>query len=420
MAEIINVGRLSGVGLVFPEGAVMATPNGDSIFALNLEAATLFFQELAIKKMDILNNGMGVYSVIPIGRNLSAKYQGLTVPRHLLTSRGNCDVWTPKGRMYFRPQEIPTYPFEYMGEQCADSFFDNCMEKILPGGGMVNDISATPEGQALLGQMIENIFVGLGNSFYDVVAFSQDDFIDDSVTGNWWATAPHRVETAASWADFLDQMTSTSLQGHITQIETAKAAGEANFNVSIPIADLDATDYSVYDGTDITALFDSCIRAAKPELKQMVRRRQGGFGTAFLVHPSEFEAYEQYLVSNYTAIPEGYMLLIDGTPVPGVLTYKGIPVIAMDEWGMYDATVGIYSHRVVLTALGNLVIAHNMEALASQYNGLGFVARQTADLSKKGKYEMYTTFRLGAAIANTDLMVNASIVVDPDGNELSY
>lgn len=416
MAEIVNLGRFGDNLLMFPEGAVGVTPAGASIFALNLEAATLFFQQVAIKKMDILNNGMGVYSVVNVGRNNKAKFQGLSVPKHLLQSRKDCHVWTPKGKMYFRPEEIPTCAVEYNGEQCADSFFDSCMEKLLPAGSMVNDITGTPEGAELLGQMIQNIFLGLGNSFYDLTHYANDDFADQSATGNWWAT--NGTETSAEWADFRDQQTSVTCLGFIPQIEAEKADGTAHFNVDIPLADVSTNTYT---GTDVTALFDSCIAAAPAQFRQLVRRRQGGIGAAFLVTPSIFEAYENYLISTYNSITEGFQLIVNGAPVPGVYKYKGVPVMAMDEWEVYDNTVGIYSHRVVLTALGNMVVAHNVEPMAGgQFTGLGFVAYQRPEPSAKGKYEMYTTFRVGAAIADTNFMVNASIVLDPSGNELTY
>ena len=416
MAEVVNIGRFGGASLNFPEGTVGVTANGGSIFALNLEAATQFFQDIAIKKADILGGEDGIYSIVNVGRNTVAKFQKLSVPSHLLQSRKNCQVWTPKGRMYFTPEEIPTVPIEYNGEQCADSFFDSCMEKILPAGNMVNDITGTPEGAALFGQMIQNIFLGLGNSFYDLAHWSNDDFADQSNTNNWWSL--YGTETAAQWADFRDQQTSTTLQGFLPQIDAEKVAGTAHFNVSIPSGDVSGANYT---GTNVTGLFDSCIAAAPSRFKQIVKRKKGPFAAAFLVTPDIYQAYFDYIIATYTAIPVSYQLMVDGEPMPGVLKYNGLPVIAMDEWEMYDDMLGIHSHRVVLTALGNMVIAHNMDAMAGrQYDGLGFVAYQRPEPSAKGKYEMYTTFRVGVAIADTDFMVNASIVQDHAGNTLTY
>lgn len=416
MASIVNGGRFGGLTLQFPEGFVGLNQQGQGLFALNLEAATAFFQQIAIKKMDILNDGRGIYSVVGIGRNQKAKFQSLTVPRHLLQSRKDCHIWTPKGKQYFRPEDIPTYAYEYNGEQCADSFFDTCMEKILPQGEMVNDITGTPEGDALFMQMIQNIYVGLGNSFYDIIHFSNDNFMTQSITNNWWQTAG--TETVQQWNDFVDQQQATALSGLIPQIEAEKAGGAANFNVSISTSDVSGDEYI---GTDVTALLESCRRAAPAEFSQIVNRRQGGFGAAFLVSVGIFNAYEDYIIANYNGITEGYQFLLDGSPVPGVLAYKGIPVIAMDEWHIYDRYLGINTHRVLLTALGNMGIAHNVEpGAARQFDGLGLVAMQRPEISAKGKYEMYTTFRTGATILDTNYMVNASLAIDPDGSKITY
>jgi hypothetical protein len=91
----------------------------------------------------------------------------------------------------------------------------------------------------------------------------------------------------------------------------------------------------------------------------------------------------------------------------------------MDEWAMYDGQIGVNTHRVVLTALGNMVVATNIET-QDYMDGFGFIMEQRPEISAKGKQEMFTTFRLGADIAEPDFMVNASIVTDPSGNELTY
>lgn len=415
MAEVVNFGRLGLTG-VNEGGMFVGTGGGGSrIFALNLEAATQFFREITVVKENILMNTLGVYSIADIGRDLKLKYQGLQTPRHLLQARTNCQTWRPKGKAALIPKSVDTYAYEYNGEQCADSFFDTCMEKLLAQGVNVWDMMASPEGQRLLAELVMSIFDALRNSLYDLVNFSQDDFMTQSIAGGWWQNTGD--ETALTWGDFVDQQFATNFIGLIPQIEIYKAAGNTNFTVDIPLADVDGPDYV---GTDVTALFRSCINAAKPAFKQILSGRNGRtIASAFLVSPSIFSAYRQYLIDTYVNISESYRLLVDGVPVPGVLMYDGIPVVSMDEWAMYDGQIGINTHRVVLTALGNMVVATNIEA--NDYTaGFGFIMQQRADLSAKGMQEMFTTFRVGADIAEPNFMVNASIATDPDGNELTY
>lgn len=415
MAEVINLGRLGLTGEMFTDGFVGTGGNGSRIFALNLESATQFFREITVLKENVLMNSLGVYSIANIGRDLKIKTQSLTTPRHLLQGRTNCQTWRPKGKAALIPKEVETYPYEYNGEQCADSFFDNCMERLLAQGVKVWDMMATEEGRRLLNELVNSIFDGLRNSLYDLVNFSQDNFAEQSNAAGWWQTTG--VETAATWADFYDQQFAKALIGLIPQIEIYKTqAGYTNFQVDIPLADVSGATYN----GDVAVLLRACMDAAKPRFRQVLSGRNGrNISSVFLVSPSIFSAYRQYLIDTYVTISESYYLLVDGVMIPGVLMFDGIPIYSMDEWAMYDGQIGVNTHRVVLTALGNMVVATNIET-QDYMDGFGFIMEQRPEISAKGKQEMFTTFRLGADIAEPDFMVNASIVTDPSGNELTY
>lgn len=410
MVDVINMGRLTPIGLGFQQGFVRRDSDGSITFALNLEAATAFFKEVTIKKSNIILNDMGLYNLLPVGRDGKFKTQELTVPRHLLQGRKDCVTWAPKGKATLRSDEVITYAYEYMGEQCVDSFFDSCMEKIFPAGNQVWDFTGTPEGQALFAMLIDNIFLSLGNSFSDLVWYANDDNIDSANTSTtgWWRNGDN---TAEQWADFYEQQTDKALVGFNQIIENYKTDGRANFNVSIGSGDVSGATYT----GDVIDLFEAVDAAAKPEFRQILNRRSGAFGAVRLVSPSIYDAYYDYLVTTYNGIPQGYQLIINGEAVPGVLTYKGIPVVSVDEWLLMDEMLGINTHRCVATVLGNFAIAHNMASpQAQQYNGLGFVAQQRADLRNKGTYDMHTTFKIGTDILNPNLMVNASRIVTPE------
>jgi len=376
------------------------------VMELNLEPARQFFREVAIKKTDIAANEMGIYSFLPVGRWGKAKMNTLSVPKHLLQTRTNCKTWTPKGKAFLQQDEIDTAPVEYMGEQCTDGLIGDCLEYVLGTGNDVRDITATPEGRQLFAQVINNIYLGLGNSFYDLVTFGQNSLITDSDTSGWWNTTN---ETNDTLADFKDQQLGIPVKGHITLVEEVKAAGDAHFNVDIPSGDVSGAKYT---GSDVTALFDSCIEAAPSKFKIVLNRERGTFPAAFLVSRGIFNAYKNYIISQYSAIPEGYRMMINGEAVRGVLLYDNLPVVAMDEWSEFDELVGVNSHRVLLTAMGNLAVAHDVPAI-NQYGGIGLRVEQSMRLKDKGITYMYTNFRVGTAIADTTFMVNASRILTP-------
>lgn len=374
------------------------------VFDIYLEPMRQFFMDAAIKKTDMVGNELGLYSFLPVGSNGKALMTSLSTPSHLLQSRKNCLTWSPKGRMAFTPEEIGTFPIEFMGEQCADALFGNCLERVLANGNDIWDIFASEGGQALMTQAIQNVMLGLGNSFYDLVTFGGDSVLASSNTGAWWDTTSITTE---EWADFVDQQGSGPT-GHIPLIEAAKTAGLSNFTVDIPSGDVSGGSYT---GSDVTALFDSCIAAAPAKFRVVLKQRSN-FGAAILVSKGIFDAYKDYIITNFNEIPEVYSLRINGEIQRGVLQYDGLPVVCMDEWTLYDEMLGINSHRIVVTALGNLAIAHDIDPLP-QFGGMGMRVEQSTRLRDKGITYMHTTFRVGAAIADTDFMVNASRILTP-------
>ncbi|MCB0583000.1 MAG: hypothetical protein KDD10_27230, partial [Phaeodactylibacter sp.] len=163
---------------------------------------------------------------------------------------------------------------------------------------------------------------------------------------------------------------------------------------------------------DVTSLFDSVIDAAPAKFRTMLKRR-GEWGAVMLVSKGIFDAYKDYIIANFNQIPDAYMLLIQGETVRGALMYDGIPVVCADEWTEHDEMLGVNTHRIVLTAPGNMVVASDLPGLDGQFSGMGLRIEQSSLLREKGRTYMHTTFRLGAGIADTDFMVNASRILTP-------
>jgi len=394
-------------------GKFSTIDGGGANLDINLDAATMFYRELTIKKEDIPSNRYNLYSFVPVGRDGKAKLIGLTTPRHLLQGRKNCKTWNPKGAAYTTTDRVETMGIEYNGEQCGDAFAADCFEKLLAVGPDKYDLEATPESREVLSMLVEGVYTGLHNSFHDLVWFSRHPQITTADSGGSYNTD---VVTDQEWADFKDQMFAEDqegkqIKGLTTLIDEEKAAGTTHFNQSFVDGDFsDST--GAYTGSDITAEFDACIRAAHPNFKPIVRRRRGNVGSSFLVSLSVYDAYKNHLIATYGGIPEGYYLRVDGEMVPGVLFYDGIPVIAMDEWEAMDDMLGIRTHRIFLTAVGNLGITHSVDPI-DQMGGLGMRIQKSPLLKDKGRIDMYSTFRLGTFIADTTLAVNKSLVETP-------
>lgn len=380
------------------------------IFEMPVEVVRQFFQDIALKKTDITLNSMGLYTFLNVGRHGKAKMTSLTVPKNLLQSRKNCKTWNPKGRMGLKIDEINTEPVEYMGEQCADAIYGTCLEYMAGAGNAVRDITATPEGQALFAQMLDNIFLGLGNSFYDLATYGQHPLIYDSATNSWWN---QEAQTEEDWADFIDQQTGIAVKGHVTLMDEVQAEGYNHFNIQIKDSEVSGTKYV----GDPIELFKRVEAGATLKMRTILRRRRQDMQVVYLVSPGIFDAYKDYILHTYDKIDESFRYFITRAngmiePVDGVLRYDGKLVVSWDELAEFDELVGTTQHRIVATVTGNMLVAQEVENI-SQFDGLGLRVVQRLDAPYKGQTFMDTNFRLGTAIADTDFMAMGSHVVTP-------
>ena len=385
---------------------------GASRYEMTTEVARILFRNVGLMYRDLFSDALGIYSHATVGKYGRAKMTSLTVPRHLLQSRKNCMTWNPKGQMYAKTQDFGTHPVVFEGTQCTD-FVADCFNYIFGVGNQVIDFTATEEGRALYDRMVENIFLGLGNSFHDLIANGMHPVISASNENGWWDMD---VQTEEDWANYIDQQLNIGLKGHLTIVDEIQAKGVPSFNVRIDKSDIDVTNKQ-YKG-DIIELFNRSNHAGHTHLKLALKQRRSNVRVFKLVHPMFFHAYEQYLINTYENIPDSYRYFVTGvdeniSPMDGVLRWKGQYVVCMDEWEIADAMIGVLTPRIITMVGGNFCVATDVEEL-SQYGGMGMILERSPLLSQKGRIDMYTTFRAGAEIVSTDLMTNGSITLVPE------
>lgn len=367
-----------------------------------------FFQKVSILSTDLTNNSYGLFSFRNAKGKSKVRFASLNAPRHLLSSRKSGCGWNPKGKITMNTNEISLCPVEYNGEQCPDEFYGECLEAIFESGDY-RDFFSTKEGIEMFGEMIRLIYIGLGNSFYDLVWFGQHPLIDAADQNESYSAAPDE------WEDYVDQQAACG--GIITMIDAKKEEGIANFNVSIEKSEISS------DGTEFigvaSELFDRLIKAQSRPLTLAGRNMDK---PVLLVDDRIFKAYETELSEKYAAIPDMFYYRMNGAfcekagctqdIVEGVLKYKGYLVVSMPEWGQFDAITGTNTFRAILTARGNFGISYDVPTVSgslSQFEGFGLTINQNMLPPDKGMIYMDTAFKLGAAILDTDYIVNASL-----------
>lgn len=401
----INIGQTIGSdGLA--AGRAMSIP---------VDTAISLFKQLAIKKSDIVSNYFNLYTLGSVGQNKKVRFASLNTPKHLLSSRKNGCVWNPKGEITNNITDVQLCPVEYNGEQCPDALWDGCWEGILGTGNNVRDWFSTPEGRALFSEMLQEIYLGLGNSFYDLAWYGKNSVIDAATENNTYTVSEKE------WAAFVDQQ--EACRGWLTLIDALKLnEGLVNYNVQIHEADVDGAEYI---GAP-TELFTRLTKQSTSTFRMALKTgyKSDGRKAPILVSRSIFDAYKKELLQTWGKLDVMFYYTyngkfcsklgcIEGEQVPNVLNWDGHPVIAMDEWDLFDEMTGMISHRAILSIQGNFGMIYDVPAL-DQFGGMGLRINQKLEAPYQGKIFMDTTFEMGTAILNTDLMTSASLILEPE------
>jgi hypothetical protein len=380
------------------------------IINIETETAVTFFKSLILQKARIVDNMLGLYGFVRIKPGQKARFAGLRGPKHVLQPRKNGCVFNPKGRITMFQDSIDTAPIEYDGTLCPDVFWDGCLEALYGPGNQVKDLNATPEGRAILAEVISRLYSSIGNSVYDLVHYAGHPIIADSKASGWYNVSD------SEFNDFEDQQ-SVGFAGIYTVIDALKnQTGLDHFNVDILTSDVDGEKYV----GDPVELFERCLNACPTEMDQLATRNAtNNIPMIIKVTKGIFNAYKQYLIAEYNAIPESYLLRttsVDGrtTTIPNALMYDGHVVVADHDQKLFDTVVGVTTHRCMVLTPGIWAVAHDVENLQNQYSGMGMQIVQKLDPEYKGKFFMTTTFRLGAGIVDPDFMVNASLILTPN------
>jgi hypothetical protein len=393
--------------------AIEIDSNGASNYIRVKTGAWLnIFRRKGVELNDVIKNDLGLYSMLKVDGYGKAKFQTINPAYHLFRPRQNGCTWNPNGRVRRGLIDVDTYPIEYKGEECPDSYWNSCMESLFPEGNGVRDLNASPELRALLMETIATLATGLGNSMHELLHFGLHPLITAADTADTFVVDEER------WEDFYAQMVGGTDRpnngaGFVTLLDSLADEGEPGYDIDIPDADIDANNN--YTG-DILALFEAMIAKAKTELRTMAKRGiTFGAGKRYpvlLCTSPEFRAYEDYLLANSNGNPTllNYQLLgTDGTPrmMPGVLHYKGIPVVEWDESTWFDEIVGTKCHRVALIAPGTFGVATDVQNLGNAISQSGLRVTQKLDAPYMGKIFFDTTLRWGTALADKDFCVYA-------------
>jgi hypothetical protein len=396
--------ELGGIGTFVTENDASRT------ITVRTQEALRIFQRYAVREADIFNDMLGLYSILNVGSDMKARFANFTPMFSPWRARKNGCVWNPGGKIRMNIDSIDTCPIEFDGEECPDTFYNDCFERIFNSGMGVRDLLGTPEGLAIVEEILRAVYIGLGNGYSELVWAANHPLISEVNTSGKYSAEAER------WAGYFAQQTDTTCAGFLTLLDALHERGEKGHDLQIPAAEINPA--GAYTG-DINALLQKLVANSGSELRTGAKY---GFGSGtnrrrpiILLSDSLYTAYKNYLHATYTHIQEmfEYKIMAESGmfPMPGVLKYEGMPVVSWDQVSHFDELVGTKSHRAALIAPGTLGVAASVDKnRQQQFQGMGLVMDQPKALHYKGKLFMSTTTRWGTGLADKALVSQAQYI----------
>jgi hypothetical protein len=360
--------------------------------------------EPAFQYENIWQRLTGVYKVV-LGKS---KYRmtHLSEPKNNLQPKTSCKNWNPTVSFGLRPDEVGTCEFELNGEQCLDEFDQGCFRNLREAADTVTkDPGATIT--AIEMAMAMQLRRGIGNDAYKIAWFGDPDFRADAASGVYDLSAM----PAAEKEKMIAMMEHCS--GWFNEI-VARTSETAEYGKVRLVNSNDGTaSGNALNPSNITGFLQDMINNSHPILRFWNRQRPQSEWPMFLLSPDLFSALIEYYRS--VGQVDQRMFIMNGTPVPGMTTFDGYPVMEVPEWLMFDyetggmLTSGAYigktkKQRALFTAKENLVALAHARTLEGDFAGSSFVIQKSPILKDKGARYMYGAWGMGFGIAQPVLM----------------
>ena len=317
--------------------------------------------------------------------------------------------WKPYHKADWSGREWSLCRFQIQAELCKEEY-EGCLE-LLEGDGVATHDPLAGGVDALTMAYLDFIKLNLQRDIAQWIWFGDEDFGTNDYV---WRMLEDMIEP--SEFEGLKATYNRECNGIWRTIFELATNGEIKNQVQAVSAAADATKPS-----DVEAFFDTMLKHAPSRLTAL-RSSAPDQRPAFLVQPDIFEAYWSALATRCACAENQYV--IEGTPISGVLTYKGYPVIAMYEWQNFDETIGAMgtqsksmNQRAIFTTRGNNANLAIMHSAAEINDGVGFMVEQ-GSLKDSFKVYMQADFKLGTGIVDPSLIVFATNIDGLDPNSL--
>lgn len=390
--------ELTGIGQSFADRSY-----NTNTLKIDINTALHFVQSVSVEHEDLTSNALGIYSIATDVKEGKVRFLQPTGEGYITKARPAACAWDPNVGVTYGKAEVSLCAHNIQIEHCTEDIPG--WEGLFGQGNDVEDLLTTEVGRKFYGDFVDLTYSAIGSDLlksahlgkHPIVAASKASYTGDS----------------AKWARM--EKTLGICGGYLTMVDDLKSKGLSNYNVQINPDNVSGDKYTVSP----VDLFNDVIAAAPTKLKALISKKKAkGITPVILVTGGIFDAYKNHLIDTYPAIPDAYNFrltaelcarfgCVPGAIADDVLWYDGYYVKRMSIWDEVTADLQVYHHRVLLTVPGNFGLGLDVMSVPGE-SGIGLKMDQSRLVKDAGKMFLSSNYRMGTAIINDELVVNAN------------
>lgn len=375
----------------------------NQFFQAEIKTTLTFLENVGLVHEDLVLNEMDFYNISKNVVDGKVKFLSPTTPSYITKEKPIDCSWDPVGGITYGLSEASLVARNIQSEQCP--YVVPCWESLFGSGNDVESWTSTDLGLKLIEDLVKGIYRGIGNDLYKQAVMGMHPIIalaESSYTGDpsFYTRLKRTLNLSAGWMTLIDELSTTKGGQWAVPIHSSDVSGKK------------------YIGNPVT-LFNR-LKDHMPAVFRAAAKQYKSYGIrpCILVTPSIFRAYQDYLMTQYTAFPDmlyyrmsNEFTALNGlnnqAPAPGVLGWDDFWIKEMDALDVICEEIQVTHHRATMVMPKILGLGLDIGEL-SGFRGMGLRMEQSTLLKEMGKIYMSTNYKMAAVIIDSQFVVNAS------------
>lgn len=325
----------------------------------------------------------------------------LVIPTDVLIPQASCEVWNPSTKSFMTDDKITCGYFEVNETMCPDEYMASCLHNISSKGASVEGVmlDSTTEISAITAALVVGVNSAVASGVHKIGMFGDPNI----------GTSSYHSADKVSYLenrDIKQRDRFFSMMQVNEGIDTILRRRAGNGRIKFVDSNDGTADGNATLPSNIKDFLLDMLNNSHDALRYW--KRYSGVSPVFKLQSGLFEAYVSYLESL-----EGgsirHQFIVNGTPIEGVYSFRGYPVMEWVDADMFDNSIGLkrsnghsWNQRAIFVAPDVLTLMTNVREVEGI--GSGLVIQRAPDITQKGKINMFMTLGVGAGIAHERLV----------------